>query len=179
MKWLSSASPRRTLLRRGLWAAGGLLGLAAGRQVSARDEPAPAPAAAEGERVVRLYGRSPAAVAPGKTAGGARVVRRSDLYDAPAGRSVGEFVATTLGAEASFGAQGACVSGLEMLSFRVGEDTLFGIGAGGARGAERAYAVLGGTGRFAGARGTCLEREIGGSGAPGRGHAEFVVTLVG
>ena len=174
MKWLSSASPRRTLLRRGLWAAGGLLGVAAGRQVSARDEP---PAAADGGHVLRLYGRGPAAVARGKAAG-ARVVRRFDLYDAPEGSSVGEFVATALGAEASFGAQGACVSGLEMQSFRVGDDTLFGIGAGGARGAERAYAVLGGTGRFAGARGSCLEREMGG-GAPGRGRVEFVVTLVG
>ena len=154
----------------------GLVGLATGRHASARaDAPAVAPAAAG---LLRFHGRGSLAAAPAKTPGTARVVRRLDLLDTPDGRVVGEFVATALGAEASFGAIGPGRSGLEMQSFRIADDSLFGIGACGARGSERAYAVLGGTGRFAGARGTCVERELSGGG-PGRGHVEFLVTLVG
>ena len=107
------------------------------------------------------------------------MVRRCDLLDAPDGASVGEFVATALAAEVSFGIPSGSASPLEMQTFRVGESTLFGIGAGGARGRERAYAVLGGTGRFAGARGTVLEREIEGGAASVRRPVEFLVTLVG
>ena len=154
----------------------GLVGLATGRHGSVRAD-APAVKAAPGG-VLRLHGRGSLAAAPAKTSGAARVVRRLELLDAPDGRSVGEFVATALGAEASFGAIGPGACGLEMQSFRIGDDALFGIGAGGAHGRERAYAVLGGTGRFAGARGTCLEREVSGGG-PGRGHVEFLLTLVG
>lgn len=106
------------------------------------------------------------------------MVRRFDLLDASEGAVVGEFVATALGAEASFGVLGASLSGLEMQTFRMGDDTLFAIGMSSGRDAARAYALLGGTGRFAGARGTCLEREID-SRAPGRGRVEFQLTLVG
>ena len=177
MEWLSSSGPRRrTLLRRGLWGVAGLVGLATGRHGSARADAPAVPQAAAGR--LRLHGRGSLAAAPAKTPGAARVVRRLDLLDAPDGRVVGEFVATALGAEAAFGALGPGTAGLEMQSFRIADDTLFGIGAGGARGRERAYAVLGGTGRFAGARGTCVERELSGGG-PGRGHVEFLVTLVG
>jgi hypothetical protein len=132
---------------------------------------------AEPGRDLRLFGRGALATGPGRTPGGAWVVRRCELLDAPDGRSVGEFVATSLAAEASFGTAAAAAAPLEMQTFRMGEDTLFGIGAGGARGGERAYALIGGTGRFAGARGTVLERELRG-GAVHRG-LEFVVTLVG
>jgi hypothetical protein len=105
-------------------------------------------------------------------------VRRFDLLAEAGGESVGEFVATALTAEGSFGAQGLSAFALEMQTFRVGGDTLFGIGAPGARGGARAYAVLGGTGRFAGARGSCLERAVE-PGGPLRGEVEFVLTLVG
>jgi hypothetical protein len=105
------------------------------------------------------------------------VVRRCELLDAPGGRSIGEFVATALAASASFGAAAAAAAPLEMQTFRMGEDSLFGIGAGGGRAGERAYAVIGGTGRFGGARGTVVERELRGGAI--RGGLEFVVTLVG
>ena len=177
MKWLSGSSPRRTLLRRGLLAAGGLVGLAAGRQVSARGEGTSGTPAPGTDRQLRFYGRGAMAGGAGKP-GTTRVVRRFELVETPDGPSAGEFVATALGAEASFGAQGVSLSALELQTFRLGEDTLFGIGALGARGSERAYAVLGGTGRFAGARGTCLERTLEGGGSL-RGQVEFLLTLVG
>jgi hypothetical protein len=158
-------------------AAGGALALVAGRRASAHDEPAARAAPAAAGRELRLFGRGSTAGAPGPAPGGAWVVRRCALLDAPDGRSIGEFVATSLAASASFGAAAAAAAPLEMQTFRLGEDTLFGIGAGGGRDGERAYAVIGGTGRFAGARGTVLEREHR-SGAVHRG-LEFVVTLVG
>jgi hypothetical protein len=56
--------------------------------------------------------------------------------------------------------------------------SLFGIGSAGAPSAAgRSLAILGGTGRFAGARGTYSEREVA-DGPHGRGSLEFVVTLV-
>jgi hypothetical protein len=125
---------------------------------------------------LRFYGR-PAAGTPGKTPGAAWVVRRCELFDAPGGRALGEFVATALTAEASFGVAAAAAAPLEMQTFRLGEDTLFGVGAGGAHAGSRAYAVIGGTGRFGGARGTVVEREVEAK-AP-RPQVEFVVTLVG
>lgn len=128
--------------------------------------------------MIRLLGRGSLAGAPTAAAGAARVVRRLELLEAPDGAVVGEFIATSLGGGASFGApapQGACV---ELQTFRIGEDTLLGMGAEPARAGERAYALLGGTGRFAGARGTCLERAVG-DGAATRGQVEFLVTLIG
>lgn len=117
-------------------------------------------------------------MAPASAPGAARVVRRLELIDGPGGAVVGEFVATSLGAGASLGGPppaGACV---EMQTFRVGDDTLLGIGTDTGRGGERVHAVVGGTGRFAGARGTCVERAVVGAGAV-RGQVEFLLTLVG
>ncbi len=169
-------NPRRTLLQRAAAAAGGALALVAGRRASAHDEPSAQLTTVPGGRELRLFGRGSPAGAPGPAPGGAWVVRRCALLDAPDGRSIGEFVATSLAAAASFGAAAAAAAPLEMQTFRLGDDTLCGIGAGGGRDGERAYALIGGTGRFAGARGTVLEREH--RGGAGRG-LEFVVTLVG
>jgi len=172
-----SGNPRRTLLRRAAWAAGGLLALVAGRRAQARQEgEAPSPASKAGPEL-RLYGRSASRGAPGRTPGAAWVVRRCELLDAPDGRPVGEFVATALAAEASFAIPAGSAAALELQTFRLGDAALFGIGAGGTHDGERAYALVGGTGRFAGARGTVLERQAG-AGARRR-EVEFLVTLVG
>jgi hypothetical protein len=150
--------------------------LSGAKQASARADAPSAPV--PGGRVLRLRGRGALAGAPAGAAGAARVVRRLELLDGAQGAVVGELVATSLGSGASFGAPspaGACV---ELQTFRIGDDTLFGMGTEAARAGERAYAVLGGTGRFAGARGACVERSLGDEGAA-RGQVEFLVTLVG
>src|SRR5206468_3799858 len=68
------------------------------------------------------------------------------------------------------------VSCVEFQTFQLPDGVLFGVGAGGGAGAQRTWAVLGGTGRFAGARGSYVEREV--SVAPaGRGAVEFILTL--
>ena len=80
-------------------------GLTAGR-------PKPAPGGGSASRA----GPRPGPEDAGRRARGASL----DLLDAPDGRSVGEFVATALGAEASFGSRRAG-SPLEMQSFRIGD----------------------------------------------------------
>jgi len=89
---------------------------------------------------------------------------------------VGEFYANGLGLETAFGPSVPAVSCVEFQTFQLPDGVLFGVGAGGGAGAQRTWAVLGGTGRFAGARGTYVEREV--SVAPaGRGAVEFILTL--
>ncbi len=171
---------RRTLLQRGLVAAAAALGLATGnRRASASAEPEAPPRAPrlEGGRTLRLYGRGRTVATSGKSAG-SRSLRRYELLDRPDGAPVGEFFASGFQLETAFGPLPAASSNIELHTFRLGEDTLFGMGAPSPRGRERTHAVLGGTGRFAGARGSYVERDVQ-SGAPGRGRVEFVVTLVG
>jgi hypothetical protein len=148
------------------------------RRASASADAGPQhPPAPDTGRTLRLYGRGRTVAAAGKGAG-SRALRRCELLDGPEGRQVGEFFASGFELQTPFGPQPAAASNIELHTFRLGEDTLFGIGAPAPRGPERTHALVGGTGRFAGARGTCVEREVEG-GASGRGRVEFVVTLVG
>jgi hypothetical protein len=174
----TQSNRRRTLLQRGLVAAAAALGLATGNRrasASAEPEPVPRPPAPEGGRTLRLYGRGRTVATGGKGAG-SRSLRRFELLDGPAGAPVGEFFATGFQLETAFGPLPSAPSNVELHTFRFGDDTLFGIGTPAPRGRERTHAVLGGTGRFAGARGTYVERDAEGG---ARGQVEFVVTLVG
>jgi hypothetical protein len=69
------------------------------------------------------------------------------------------------------------VTGLEYHSFNLQKGTILGLGTG-TGGGESMFAIVGGTGSYAGARGTYvahqLPRELGGDGT-----AEFRLTLVG
>jgi len=148
-------------------------GLGAGaRRAAAQD----APTAPTGPTTLRLHGRNrPLNRAPlGGPSGGGRTTSCGDLLDGPDGSPIGEFYANGFCVETAFGPAPA-VSSLEFQTFRLSDGALFGVGAAEAAG-ERTWAVLGGTGRFAGARGTCVEREV--SVAPaGRGAVEFILTL--
>jgi hypothetical protein len=180
MECETQSNRRRTLLQRGLVAAAAALGLATGnRRASASAERGPAPEAPPlvAGRPLRWYGRGRTVFTGGKGAG-SRSLRRLELLDRPDGAPIGEFFASGFQFETAFGPLPGAPSNVELHTFRLGEDTLFGIGAPSPRGRERTHAVLGGTGRFAGARGSYVERDVEG-GAPGRGRVEFVVTLVG
>jgi len=170
-------SKRRTLLQRGLVAAAAVLGLGPGHRrgpASARTGPDPGSSAPQAGRTLRLYGRGRPVATGGK---GARSLRRFELRDAPDGQPVGELFASGFQLETAFGPHPAAASNIELHTFRLGDDTLFGIGAPAPRGRERTHALLGGTGRFAGARGSYVEREV--EGGAGCARVEFVVTLVG
>ena len=179
MEGQSKSPERRTLLQRGLVALAAGLGLGAGGR-SAAAAPAAPPTPAAG--VVVLRGRRRPASPQGRLPRGAtapRLVREGELVD-DAGATVGRFSSSSFCGESPFGPQIAAASSLELQAFHLEDgSSLFGIGsAAGPSTSGRALAILGGTGRFAGARGTYQEREVeGGSG--GRGSVEFVVTLVG
>jgi hypothetical protein len=102
-------------------------------------------------------------------------VRYGELLDGPEGKRIGQFFTSGFCLETPFGPQPVAASNLEFQTFQLPEGTLFGIGAAGA-GAERTLALLGGTGRFAAARGSYVEREVP-SRTPGRDAVEFVLSL--
>jgi hypothetical protein len=134
----------------------------------------PSPAADALPSTLTLYGRHWRTYAPGKRAGelpvrGERLVASGDLLDAPDGEKVGEFHAALfrLGSPAEVGPGGA--GSLELHTIALPDGSI--IAAGTATSdpdREDIFAIVGGTGRYAGARGTYAARqglrELGGDG---------------
>jgi hypothetical protein len=163
---------RRTLLQRGLALAAGALGL---RAAEARSEGGaaaaftPPPAGAS----FTFYGRR----RPVPPSGGAHVVRSGELFERLDGPVTGAFHSNGLCLETPFGTHVRAASNIEFQTFTLAEGTLFGIGGPpGAAGGESVHAIVGGTGRFAGARGSYVERPSPTADAR-PGTVEFVVTL--
>lgn len=153
---------RRSAIRRGLLLAGGLVGLGAGARGAVR--------AGRSVRVTRTAGLT--LYAPDLAAPGARrqdgPAGRFDLLSAPAGRRVGEVHVATmpvLGPGASSPDAGA----MEWHTLHLPEGTIVGAGSTGTEGG--AFAVVGGTGRFANARGTYELKRL------ADGGAQFVLRL--
>jgi len=153
---------RRNAIRRGLLAAGGLVGLGAGARAAAGASRSmlEAPSA-----TLTLFAPDletpPARPGEGPAA-------RFDLLDAPAGRPAGEMhvaIMPVLGPGASSPDAGA----MEWHTFRLRGGTILGAGSAGTEGG--AFAVVGGTGRFANARGTYELRRL------AAGGAQFVLRL--
>ena len=102
---------------------------------------------------LRLYGRNFHLHAPDHRAGqvpvkGERHSAYGELLDRPNGKVVGHFTAAHLTHDSPFAA-GA--SSLEIHTFALKDGTIHGLGTA-ARGAEGHFVILGGTGRYAGAR---------------------------
>jgi hypothetical protein len=167
---VSKSPERRTLLQRGLVLLTGVFGMGAAARTA---ESAVAPKKEAGK--ITLYGRRGQAPSrlPGRTT--ERLVRSGDLLDGPEGKRIGQFFSSGFCMETPLGPEVAAPSNLEFQTFSLPEGTLFGIGAAGGRG-ERTLAILGGTGRFASARGSYVEREVGPA-LPGREAVEFVLTI--
>ena len=160
---------RRSLLRRGLALVGGLAavgttGVLAKRAIA---EPAPRTPA------LTVYGRKrPVA---GDT--GARVMAFGELYDRPDGRPIGEFHSNCFCLSTPHGLDARAASNLEFHVLQLKDGSLFGMRGGSHGSAEAApAAIVGGTGRYAGASGTLIERPMTG-GTPGHDLVEFVVTF--
>jgi hypothetical protein len=150
---------RRGILGRGLMLLGGIAGLGA---VGAR-----------GGGDLVLYARN---LTGGRRLGdlprdGDRLSVRGDLLAQPDGEQVGEFhaAAFALGG-AEHPAEG---ERLELHTFKLRDGSLFGTGT---AGAEGVFAVVGGTGHYAGARGTYVARQAHAD-LGGDGSAEFVFSL--
>jgi hypothetical protein len=155
-------------IRNGLLSAAGLLGLKAVGPLSATAGAQPVAA------TLTLYGRNWCSYGQTKPAGqlparGDRLVASGDLHAAPGGDKVGEFHAVVfhLGAPGQVGPAGA--GSLELHTFLLPDGSIIGAGTA-TPDSDRhdAFAVIGGTGRYAGARGTYVVRqgyrELGGDG---------------
>ena len=159
-------SSRRGLLGRTLGLAAGALGLSTGAALAA-----PAPT------TLRLYGRQAHLHSPTRRPGevpvkGERFTAYAELLDGPRGARVGHFSAAFFAVDSPFADQGGS---LELHTFSLDGGTIHGLGTATAA-ASAEFAVIGGTGRFAGVHGSYLARteprELGGAGA-----AEFTFTL--
>jgi hypothetical protein len=178
---------RRSALKHGLVALGGLVGVGvAGQTVGgARADAAEGSPSAVSPRLQRLtlYGRDwhsfsqvrPAGVLPTR---GDRLLASGDLHFAPDGEKVGEFHAAvfSLGPPGQVGPGGA--GSLELHTFNLPDGSMVGTGTASPDvDREDTFAIVGGTGRYSGARGTCVarqgHREFGGDGT-----AELTLTFV-
>lgn len=172
----SSKATRTSVLRRGALLLGAAIGLQAAPQAAAAltaTKPAP--------ETLKLFGRRWHAQAQGRRAGklparGDRLGIYGELARRPDGKKAGEFYSAYFSHLAPFGPGPQAAAGLELHTFNLDDGTI--LGQGSHWGEEGVYAVVGGTGRYIGARGSYIAHqrpmELGGDGT-----AEFVFTLAG
>ena len=175
MEEATGTSSRRSLLGRGLMVAAGALGISAARRPGTAAASEPRGEAAQ----LRLYGRNFHLHSPSNRAGqvpenGDRHSAYGELLDRPGGTVVGHFTAAHLTHQSPFA---AAASSLEIHTFTLKGGTIHGLGTV-ARGAEGHFVILGGTGRYSGARGSYVARQ-GSRELGGNGTAEFLLTLAG
>lgn len=161
---------RRTFLQRTLLVVGGALGLTTLARRSTPEAPQAPVAAPPAARTLTLHGRrrwpSPDGRLPGAPAR-ERLIRQGEILDGAGGAAVGEFCSSGFYREGPFGPHPTGGANLEFQTFRLGDGTLFGIGAATPGRGQRAFAILGGTGRFAGAQGSYVEHDAGDPARPG------------
>lgn len=162
---------RRTLLQQGLALFGGGLAVAAGTRWT---RPARTEARADDGKSLRLYARIRPLPGGGRHTADTRLVSSGELLDAPDGKRVGQFYTNCFCLGTPFGPHETAASNLEMQMLQLDDGTLFGMGGGSAvNGGEKAHAIIGGTAKYAGARGTYVQRAA----RTERGLVELVVTL--
>jgi Dirigent-like protein len=177
---------RRSLLRRGVVLLAGAVGLVTAEQrMGGQVVAAPSrqePAAPFQSTTLKLYGRrwrpQPQAHLLGRRSeGGDHIVGYGELLEAPDGALVGRFCTNGFCPDFPLGHTLAASPTIEFQTLTLNGGTLFGMAAADPdAGSEKTYAILGGTGRFAGARGTYAARMT--SAEPfGRGTVEFILTL--
>jgi hypothetical protein len=166
---------RRALLGRGSFLAG-VLGLGAGAGATTL--------VASGSSVtgaadrVQLFGRNwllqTADRKPGeRLVPGERGTVQGELLDA-GGAVVGQFYGSRMAMQSDRGGSPVADASMELHTFRLADGTILGMGS--TLGGESIFTVTGGTGRYAGKRGTYVShqrlRELGGDGT-----AEFTIDL--
>jgi hypothetical protein len=101
-----------------------------------------------------------------------------ELMDGPDGTKVGEFLSSGVHVRSPLDRGPFAVANLEFHTFNLKDGTIVGLGAAGTRlGQENAFAVVGGTGRYEGARGSYTARQYPQEGG-GNGTAEIVFTVM-
>lgn len=174
---------RRTLLQRGLALLAGGAAVATGVRTVRAEEPAPLkldPTPRRDVQTLTLYARRrPVAGVP---AGGhaahtadARTLASGELLDAPGGNAVGTFHTNCFCMGTPLGPHNRSASNLEFQVLELTDGTLFGICGGATPSTAKAHAIVGGTGRYAGASGSYIERPA--ADAARRDVVELIVTL--
>lgn len=166
---------RRTVLKRGAIGAASVAAVAVAAGAAATQSRPAAAIQQTGARTIRLIGESwhadTKSAIPGK---GERYSVYGELHS-PAGGKVGEFFSTNVGVDSPFQITGEGVGAFEIHTLTFADGTIVGVGIGGGR--ERSYAIVGGTGRYAGARGSYMARQDT-YGLGGDGKAELLLTLL-
>jgi len=178
MNELNPATSRRTLLQRGLLFVAGACGLhlAPGETQAAAPPPAPA-----GSTTLTYYSKGLRAHKPGQRPGkiptpSGRLHRQGELLDAPDGKRVGDFAAACFGSDNSWAADAPASSKLEIQMLQFAEGWLFGMGS--SSEGQSVHAIVGGTGRFAGAKGSYTIRRQTLEPAGKAAGLEFVINLL-
>jgi hypothetical protein len=175
MEHVNDSSSRRGLLGRGVALLAGALGAGGATSAGA----IASPARAEASTVLSLYGRNFHLRSPGRRAGAVPVegepgVAYGELLSG-AGEKVGEFRGGFVALGLPFGAGAYAPGSLEQHVFNLENGTIVGLGS--ATAGEGTFAIVGGTGSYAGARGSYTAimrpREHGGNSS-----AEFRLTVL-
>lgn len=180
-------TPRRTLLQRGLALLAGGVAVVGGQRLIRAERAVDPKAAADptpAGTTLTVYARRRPLVAPpdavrGARSGASRQLASGELLDAPDGQRVGTFYTSCFCLDTAFGPHTDTASNLEFQVLQLKDGTLFGICGGATEpGGARTHAVVGGTNRYAAARGAYVERPATGHGAA-HDVVEFIVTLAG
>ena len=156
----STGTKRRTLLQRGFALLAGGAAIAGGSRWAA-DSTSPSPPLALREvegATITLY------------------ARKGDVFDRPGGDRIGSFYTNSLGSPATFGVQ-TTASSLAFHVLQLKDGTLFSV-SGAADPGARSLAIIGGTDRYAGKSGNCIERTMPGDHAID-GMRELTITFAG
>jgi hypothetical protein len=167
---------RRTILKRGAIGAASVAAIAVAAGTQSSPQRASPAVATSGSRTIRFVGRG-----WHTDTAKAALLGKGDAYSvygellSPAGDKMGEFFSQNVGVNSPFQITGEGVGSFEIHTLSLPEGTIVGVGVGGGR--ERSYAIVGGTGKYAGARGSYLARQDT-YGLGGDGKAELLLTLL-
>ena len=168
------ASGRRTVLKRGVFAAAAAAAAAlAIRPAEQRAALATGPIGAG--QTIQLFGRGWHADTEKLPSKGDSYSVYGELLTSPEGGKCGEFYAACLAIDSPFQVTGEGIGSLEIHTLVLAGGSIVAMGAGG--GVERSFAIVGGTGRYTGARGSYTATQDT-YGLGGRGTAAFKLKLL-
>ena len=165
---------RRRLLKRGALGAASIAAVAVA--AGATTNTTAARPSTSGSSTMHFLGRGwHVDAAGGKVPGkGERYAVYGELTDR-SGEKVGEFFSQNVGLDSPFQITGEGTGAFEIHTLSIPGGTIVGVGVGAGR--ERNYAIVGGTGKYVGARGSYLAKQDT-YGLGGDGKAEILLTLL-
>jgi hypothetical protein len=168
------ATGRRTVLKRGIFAAAATAAAALAIRPG-EQRPALASVPIGGGQTIELFGRGWHADTSTVPSKGDSYSVYGELLTSPDGDKCGEFYSACLAIDSPFQVTGQGIGSLEIHTLVLAGGSIVAMGAGG--GAERSFAIVGGTGKYAGARGSYTANQDT-YGLGGRGTAAFKLRLL-